>query len=363
MIPFNNLRAVNSVPEIQVAVARVDRSYHYILGPEGTQFESRWARFCGSRYCVGVASGTDGLILALMVAGVRPGDLVLTVANTAPPTIMAIYSVGAIPVFIGINSDGLISIESVKKSWSAITILGRVGAIVPVHLYGRVCDMAALTDFAAGVRAPVIEDCAHAHGSILNGRSAGSLGDMGVYSFYPTKPLGAQGDAGCIVTDNKEYSERLTRMRNYGSGSSDELPTGLGRNSRLDEVQAAILGAKLRYLDDWNAERRKICQTYIKRLKTMESITVPQDQVDNSSCHLFPILVDNRDQVMLYLHDNGIDSRVRYRMFHPGFGRFINMDTEKTTDNFCSRLLCLPLWNGMSDEEVNLVSDKLGDLC
>lgn len=244
-------------PEIDAAVARVLAGGWYILGPEVAAFEAEFAAYLGARHAVGVASGTDALLLALRACGVGPGDEVITVSHTAVATVAAIELCGAAPVLVDIDP----ATYTLDPAGLATAITSRTRAVVPVHLYGRPADMEAISTVARAHGLLVIEDCAQAHGATTGGRKVGTLGDAAAFSFYPTKNLGALGDGGAVVTNRPEVAEQVRLLRQYGWRERyiSDMP---GLNSRLDELQAAILRVRLRHLDEENAARRRLAKLY-----------------------------------------------------------------------------------------------------
>ena len=258
-VPFLDLtRHVQSLrPQLDGAYARVLERGRFVLGEEVERFEEAFARYCGARHAVGVASGTDAITIALEAARVGPGDEVVTAANTCVPTIVGIEQSGAKPVLADVDPETLtLDPADVER-----VLTERTRAILPVHLYGQAADMAALADLATAHDLELIEDCAQAHGAEYRGRRTGSLGRAAAFSFYPTKNLGALGDGGAVVTNDGEIADRARLLRNYGERDRFEHVLR-GRNSRLDELQAAILVAKLPLLDEWNERRRAIASTY-----------------------------------------------------------------------------------------------------
>src|SRR5215212_1927611 len=249
-VPFGDLkRQYESIKsELDEAAARVLTSGWYILGPEVRAFEAEFAAFCGVGHAIGVGNGTEALYLALVALGVGPGDEVITVANAAVYEPLTILQAGARPVFVDVDEQSY----TMEPALLEAAITPRTRAIMPVHLYGRMADMGAIMDVARRHGLPVVEDCAQAHGAALHGRMAGSIGACGCFSFYPSKNLGALGDGGAIVTDDAELAAKLRRLREYGCQQRYSTTDTGGINSRLDEIQAALLHVKLGYLTEWN---------------------------------------------------------------------------------------------------------------
>lgn len=291
---------------VQEAIQRVLPTGRYILASEVAAFEREFAAYCGADFAVGMANATDALTLSLMALGVGPGDEVITTPYTAIPTVSAIVDSGAKPVFVDICEDTfLMDISKVQASISS-----RTKAIMPVHIFGNVLDVEALRQVTGGI--PIIEDASQAHGSTIRGRKAGSFGETGVFSFYPTKNLGAYGDGGIVVTDDPVLAGRLRKMRMYGMVDKDHIAYH-GVNSRLDEVQAAILRAKLPALDEMNQQRRDIAARYERELPrgsfTFQSI--PGDVVSNY--HVFVARYHgDREALIHHLDGLGIQTNIYY---------------------------------------------------
>ncbi|MBI2445142.1 DegT/DnrJ/EryC1/StrS family aminotransferase [Candidatus Micrarchaeota archaeon] len=292
--------------EFDAAVHRVLESGQFIFGPELDAFEKEFAAYCGTRHAVGVASGTEAIYLALAALGIGPGDEVITVPNTAVPTISAISMANAKPVLVDVRPDDFnMDPQALKRRFTAKT-----KAILPVHLYGQTADMAPILEIAEKKGVPVIEDACQAHGARYGSKKAGSLGKMGCFSFYPSKNLGAFGDAGAITTDDDALYERLQMLRNYGQKIRyyHEIK---GINSRLDAMQAALLRAKLKHLDAWNARRTRIAEYYEKHLA--DAIRTPREMAGRTHArHLYAILVQERDRLKKRLADKGIQTEIHY---------------------------------------------------
>jgi dTDP-4-amino-4,6-dideoxygalactose transaminase len=291
---------------VQVAIQRVLPTGRYILASEVAAFEKEFATYCGSQFAVGVANATDALTLSLMALEVGPGDEVITTPYTAIPTVSAIVDSGATPVFVDICEDTFLM--DISKVSAAIT--SRTKAIMPVHIFGNVLDVEALREVTGSL--PIIEDASQAHGSSIRGRKAGSCGEAGVFSFYPTKNLGAYGDGGIVVTNDPTLAERLRKMRMYGMVDKDHIAYH-GVNSRLDELQAAILRAKLTALDDMNQQRRDIAARYEKELpaKSFTFQHIPDNVVSNY--HVFVARYHgNRKALIHHLDGLGIQTNIYY---------------------------------------------------
>ncbi len=294
------------------AVQRVIASRRFVLGAELEEFERELAAAFATRHPVGVASGTDALELALRALGIGPGDEVITVAHTFIATGLAITATGAQPVFVDVRlEDGLIDPQAVEAA-----VGPRTRAIVPVHLYGRCADMDAIAPIAARHGLHVVEDAAQAHGATYRGRPAGSLGELACLSFYPSKNLGALGDAGAVLTAGDELDARLRLLRNYGEQARYEHVT-FGRNSRCDELQAAILRVKLAHLERWNASRRRLAGVYLAELRGVTGdpppgVTPLAIDLDSDSLHLFVVRADRRAELAEHLARRGIATQIHY---------------------------------------------------
>jgi len=352
MIPFGDLRRqyISIKDELDKALAGVLDSGWYILGKQVQQFENNFSAFCNKKYGVGVNSGTDALILALKASGVKPGDEVITVSFTAIPTISAIYAVGASPVFVDIGDYYTMDPDKVESS-----ITPKTKVILPVHLYGQSCDMDPILEIANKYNLKVVEDCAQAHGALYKGKKV-PVGDIGCFSFYPSKNLGALGDGGMIVTDDVEIYNKLLSMREYGQKERYYQVID-GINSRLDELQAALLNIKLKYLDKWNARRRQIAKIYFEGLQEDKNIVFPLERRDcRQIFHLFVIRHDNRDDLREYLKNNKIQTQIHYPIpnhlqeyYVKNFNKKFNLPK---TEKYSKEILSLPMFPELNDEEV-----------
>ena len=344
--------------EIDEAVSRVLASGYYVGGPELEAFERDYARACGAPHAVGVANGTDAIALALIAAGVQPGDEVVVPALSAYPTTVGVVQARAIPVFADVRlEDGLLDPEAARRA-----VTPRTRAILPVHLYGMTADLDAVSAIAAANALVVVEDCAQAHSATFAGRPAGSAGIAAAWSFYPTKNLGAVGDAGAVTTADAELAARLRRLRNYGQANRYEHVEP-GVNSRLDPLQAAILAVKLRHLADETAARRRIADRYDAELAGLDAVVplrAPRACVP--SRHLYPVRVAEpamRESLQRALTEAGVETLIHYPIPMP--------DQRATPDawrarasypvarTLCASLLSLPLHPDLADGQVELV--------
>ena len=361
MIPFNQLKPLHDslADEIAAAMQRVADSGWYILGPEVEAFEREFAAYHGVEHAVGVASGTDAIELALRAADIVAGDEVITVAHTALATVTAIERAGAAPMLVDI--DPRTFTMDPRQAENAIT--QRTRAILPVHLYGQPADMNGLKSIAEKHNLLLIEDCAQAHGATHAGRRVGTIGHMGAFSFYPTKNMGAYGDGGAVITADAGLAERLRQLRNYGQISRYRHAIR-GINSRLDEMQAAILRVKLRHLEAHNERRREIASLYAANLS---GVTTPFSATDRSQVyHLYVIRAGERDQLMADLSERDIGTLIHYPV--PAHLQDSHRDLGMTpgslpqTEKAAREILSLPLYIGLSDAEVLEVCAAINEL-
>lgn len=344
--------------EIRAAIERVLASGHYILGPEVAAFEREFAAAHGGGECVTVANGTDALELALAALGVGVGDRVATVANTVSATVAAIEQLGAQPVFVEIDPATMLMAASALEAVLAREA-GAVKAVVPVHLYGQPADMPAITALARRHGAKVLEDCAQSHGATVAGRPAGTWGDAAAYSFYPTKNLGALGDGGAVFTRDPAVAERVRLLRQYG-WRTRYISEIAGRNSRLDELQAAVLRVQLRHLEAGNARRRELAARYLAqlagtllRLPAVASGVVPV-------WHQFAVRTPRRDALLAHLGECGIRAGVLYPV--PLYRQPAYADAALRlphTEQACAEVLCLPVHPGLDPADVDRVAREV----
>ncbi|MBI5773344.1 MAG: DegT/DnrJ/EryC1/StrS family aminotransferase [Verrucomicrobia bacterium] len=366
-IPQTNPRAeyLACQAEIDAAVHRVMERGQYILGEEVSFFEKEFAAYLGAQHAVGVASGTDALHLALRAGGVGLGDEVITVSHTAVATVAAIVQAGAHPKLVDVDA----STYTLDPAALAGAVTPRTKAIVPVHLYGLPADMAAIMAFAKERGLLVIEDCAQAHGaecrlSQTSGwKKAGTFGDAAAFSFYPTKNLGAFGDGGGVVTNDAALADKVRLLREYG-WQERYVSAVHGWNSRLDEIQAAILRVKLRQLDQWNAKRQKIADIY-DRCLAGSAVVQPVRAADRAHVfHQYVVCVKNRDQIRRALADAGIGTGIHYPVpvhrqpAYRALGKGVNLPTTETR---CAEILSLPMHPHLEPDTAELVAAGLLD--
>jgi dTDP-4-amino-4,6-dideoxygalactose transaminase len=343
-------------PELEAVLA----SGRYVGGARVQQFESEFAAFCGQSHCVGVANGTDALRLALHAVGIGAGDEVITAANTFVATVEAILQAGARPVLVDVCPDTLLL--DVRGLDAART--WRTRAVVPVHLYGRLCDMEAIGGWCRTAGVALVEDASQAHGARTAGGTAGSFGEAAAFSFYPSKNLGAAGDAGAIVTARAEVADCARRLRDHGQ-SARSVHESVGYNSRLDAIQAAVLSVKLRHLARWNERRRTLAGIYEERLEKLPGITLPAAAREREAhvYHLFVVQVDEREALSRALTADGIETGRHYpRPVHlqPAYRDLGGGDgTFPVAEASSQRILSLPLYPEMSEHAVHHVCDRI----
>jgi aminotransferase EvaB len=345
--------------EILAAIRRVLESGHYILGPEVEAFEREFAAYLGTAHVVSVASGTDALELALRAAGVKPGDRVVTVAHTATATAAAIELTGAKAVFVDINPQTMTMDPAALEACLVGASDSRPKAVVPVHLYGHPADLARIGAIAQAHGLAVIEDCAQAHGATIRGRRVGTFGDAAAFSFYPTKNLGAIGDGGAVATSNAELAEQVRLLRQYG-WRQRYISESPGKNSRLDELQAAILRVKLVRLDADNQRRRMLAGEYLRRLAGagLELPTVPAE--GESVWHQFVVRTPARDALRTHLAGANIQTSVLYPVpihWQPAY-RDDSLHLP-VTEQACRELLCLPMHPGLSLADIETICARI----
>ena len=359
-IPFNGLsRGVAELrDELDAAVARVFNSGWFVLGQEGAAFERELAAASGSKHAVGVASGTDAIEVALRALGLGAGDEVVTQANTCVPTVAAIERAGATPVLCDVEpAAGTMDPESLAGALGE-----RTRAVVPVHLYGQCADTDAIAEVCAERGVAVVEDCAQAVGATLRGRPAGTIGALGCLSFYPTKNLGALGDGGAVVTDDPVLDERLRLVRQYGQSDRYRHVTE-GVNSRLDELQAALLRARLPHLELWTERREQIAAAYTGALAVGPVRPLAQLPERRHVFHLYVVEAPDRAALQEHFAERGIGTLVHYPTpvhRHPPYVRLADGPVPLTvSERLCEHILSLPLYPELSDAEVERVAEAL----
>lgn len=346
--------------DLRDAFERVyDRSW-YIEGVEDEAFEKAFAEYCNSKYCVGVGNGLDSLFLALKAMGIKEGDEVIVPSNTYIATALAVTYVGATPIFV----EPDIRTFNIDPTKIEAAITNKTKAIMPVHLYGQACDMDPIMDIAKKHDLHVIEDCAQAHGAKYKGKVIGSFGDAAGFSFYPGKNLGALGDAGATVTNNDELAKKVRALGNYGSDYKYHH-IYQGNNSRLDELQAAFLTAKLPHLNKVNAERRKIAQKYLDEINNPEIILPFVPEYAEPVWHIFGVRCNRRDELEKFLNDACISTNKHYPIPMHLQGCYKDLGFKKgdypIAEEISETELSIPMYYGMTDEEVQYVIDKINE--
>ena len=355
IIPANDLKRPFEMHanEYEQKALEVLRSGWYILGNEVKQFEAEFADYVGAKHCVGLASGLDALILAFRLLGIGEGDEVIVCANAYIACVMGITVNGTTPVFVEPDEFDNLDAEQLEKA-----VTPKTKAILAVHLFGQSCDMDRVMAVARRHELRVVEDCAQSHGTTWHGKQTGTFGDIGCFSFYPTKGLGAFGDGGCIVTDDEAIAQKCRTLRNYGSARKYHFEE-VGMNSRLDELQAGLLRVKLTHLDEFNAERNAIAKRYLEGIRS-PYVALPRVRPGvYSSWHQFVIHSPRRDALKAYLLENGVGSEIHYPIpphlseayRHLGYheGDF------PVTEQAAREVLSLPMFNGMTVEEQDRV--------
>ncbi len=343
--------------EYEDKAIEVLRSGWYILGKEVSSFEEEFAAHNNIEYCVGVASGLDALALAIRALGIGEGDEVLVQANTYIASVMGITMNRATPVFVEANKYYNISVEDLESK-----ITPKTKAIMVVHLYGQACKMDVVMEVAKKHGLYVVEDCAQSHDACYNGKKTGTFGDIGCFSFYPTKNLGAFGDAGAILTSNKELRDKIAMLRNYGSKVKYHFEE-VGLNSRLDELQAGLLRVRLRYLEEMAKERERIADYYTKNIKNDKIIKPEIQEGATSVWHQYVVRTDERDRFEEYLKENEIITTIHYPI-PPHLSKayeYLNIKEGSfpLTEKYAKEMLSLPIYNGMTDEEVKYVVEVI----
>lgn len=352
MIQFVDLKRqyMSIKPEIDEAIQKVVDSQYFILGEEVSKFEEEFARYLGAKRVVATASGSDALIIALEVLGLK-GE-VISVANTFISTVDSIVHNGLKPVLVDIEED------SYNINPSEINITKNTSAILPVHLYGQLCDMKKLLEKAGDI--PIVEDACQAHGAEINGKKAGTFGTLSCFSFYPGKNLGAYGDAGAIATDDEELADKLVMMRNYGQEKKYHH-NFIAYNKRMDSIQAAVLRVKLKHLNKWNEQRRSAARRYTKLLKDI--VHTPKEVYGKHVYHLYVIRTDRRDGLQKHLESKGIRAQIHYPIPVHMTNAYKKAKLGKfpVTEKYSDQILSLPMFPGITDNEVRIISDEIKD--
>lgn len=347
--------------EISSAILRVLASGQYVLGPEVESFEAEFAEFTGTGYAIGVANATDALAIALRALDIGPGDEVITVSMTAVATVAAIRMVGATPVLVDVDPD----FYTIAPSAISAAISPRTRAVIPVHLYGQPADMESIEEICSKHGIPLIEDASQAHGAIIFGKRVGSIGLIGVFSCYPTKNLGAIGDAGVITTNDPVLAQRLRRLRQYGWESRNwSIESGV--NSRLDEIQAAILRVKIRSIVRDNAIRGQVAARYLHELSELR-VLLPKVRPDAYHVwHLFVIRVSEREHVQTQLLKLGVSTSIHYpfpiHVQEAYRDHVVIPNSLKVTEDLSASVLSIPMFPELLQTEIDTVIAALSRL-
>lgn len=345
--------------EIDAAISRVLDGGWYILGEEVKAFEKEFAGYIGVSYGIGVGSGTEAIHLALAACGIGEGDEVITVSHTAVATVAAIELVGAIPVLVDIEPDFFTLDPNRLKE----VITHRTKAILPVHLYGQPVDLNPVMEIARKHQLYVIEDCAQAHGATYKNERVGSFGDMACYSFYPTKNLGALGDGGMVVTNDKDLAEKAVLLREYG-WAERYISYVQGWNTRLDEIQAAILRVKLKYLDEDNSKRTRLAEIYNNGLRNTDLILPKQRENSTHVYHLYVIRSAKRNKLLASLKERGIDASIHYPVpvhLQPTYKGLHDFNRLPETEQIVKEIISLPIYPELGESDVQTIIRTIMD--
>ncbi len=351
-VPFNALRPGEDAAAVTAAIERVIASGWFVLGPEVEAFEAEFAAASQAPFAVGVGTGTDAITLILRALDIGPGDEVITPPLSAAYSALAIMMAGARPVFADIDPERL----TLDPDAAEAAITSRTRAIVPVHLYGQAADMRAFEAIAARHNLALVEDAAQAHLATVDGRAVGTIGIAGATSFYPTKNLGALGDGGAVITRDAQLAARIKRLRNGGQTSRYHHAEA-GANSRLDEIQAAILRARLPYLSGWTARRRAIA-THYRSAPVPASVTVPVEFDAGHVYHLFPVLTPDRDAFQAHCRSQGVETLIHYPVPIPRQPALASTNPAMcpVADRVCAEVVSLPMYPALSGEQLAAVA-------
>lgn len=360
IIPFLDLKSPYQEikADLDAAYKRVMDSGWYILGSEVEAFEHEYAEYCGVKHCIGVGNGLEALHLTLLAYGIGKDDEVIVPANTYIATWLAVTYTGATPV--PVEPEGRTYNLDPAKIEMAIT--NRSRAIIPVHLYGQPADMDPILNIAKQYGLKVIEDSAQAHGALYKGKRAGSLGDAAGFSFYPGKNLGAMGDGGAVTTNDDSLAESIRSLRNYGSHKK-YINDVLGFNSRLDELQAALLCVKLKHLDTWNERRCRAAKRYNEALKASTLILPYVPEYAKPVWHLYVVDIEDRDKLQKYLNDNGIGTLIHYPIPPHLQNAYVSLGFSlgdfPVTEKMANQILSLPMGPHISDEQIETIINAI----
>lgn len=360
-VPFNVLdrQFFLHQQEYEAKALEVLRSGWYILGSEVKSFEEEFAAYLGAKYCIGLASGLDALMIAFRALGIGSGDEVIVAANSYIACVMGITMNGATPIFVEPDKYYNIDPEAVENA-----VTKKTKAVLAVHLYGQSADMNSLKDICSRHGLYLVEDCAQSHGSKHGEKMSGTIGDIGCFSFYPSKNLGCFGDGGAIVTQNPDIEKEIRVLRNYGSEKRYHNKT-VGYNSRLDEIQAGLLRVKLRYIDELNKEREEIAKRYLTEIKN-EEILLPESMENSTHIyHLFVIRLKNREKFMKYMEENDIGTMIHYPIPPHLSEAYGYLGYEKgdfpLAEAYSNEVVSIPIYNGMKKEEIDYVIEVINN--
>lgn len=362
VIPYVSFKYIEEElnSKLKKAYERVFDKSWYIGGDEVKEFEKSFAEYCGTKYCVGVGNGLDALMLALKALEIGEGDEVIVPSNTFIATALAVTYVGATPVFV----EPDIRTFNINPELIETAITTKTKAIIPVHLYGQPCDMDAIMSIANKHRLKVVEDCAQAHGATYKEKKVGSFGDVAGFSFYPGKNLGALGDAGAVVTNNKELADKVRALGNYGSDYKYHH-IYKGNNSRLDELQAAFLSVKLAHLDKMNDERRRIASMYLNGISNPKVILPVVSSNREHVWHIFGVRCNERDELEKYLKNKGISTNKHYPIPIHLQRCYEDLNLPKGSlpiaEEISATEISIPLYYGITDEQVQFVIDSINE--
>ena len=359
--PFFSFKRENAEiqQEISEAIERVFESGRFVLGDEGAAFETEFSSYVGAEYGIGVNSGSDALFLALKALGIDKNSEVITVSHTFVATVDSIVRCGAKPVFVDVEPDTY-CIDTAKIEER---ITERTKAILPVHLYGHPANLDEVLKIATQHDLSVVEDACQAHGAEYKGRKVGSVGDVACFSFYPVKNLGAYGDGGMVTTNESSLAERVKLLRNYGQSRKYYYDL-VGINSRLDELQAAMLRVKLVRLDEWNEKRRRLAKVYNELLEHTDVVLPLERAYAKHAYHLFVIRVAERDKCQRLLQERGIQTQIHYPIpvhKQKAYTEFENAKGLSHTEVLCNEILSLPLYPSLTEEEVTYIGGATKD--
>ena len=360
MVKFLDMKPMHDKikDEIMQAVERVYDSNWYILGKEVEKFEEEFATYCGTKYCIGVGNGLEALHLILRGYGIGEGDEVIVPSNTYIATALAVSYAGATPVFVEPDNRTY----NIDPTLIESAITDKTKAIMAVHLYGQPCDMDPINEIAKKYNLKVIEDNAQSQGATYKGKKTGNLGDAAGISFYPGKNLGALGDAGAITTNDEDLANKIRTLRNYGSNKK-YFNEYKGYNSRLDEMQAAVLRVKLRYLDEWNAYRKEVASNYLNKINN-ENIILPHVHKDtNPVWHQFIIRTNNREDLQRYLEEQGISTMIHYPVpIHKqeAYKEYSDMIGRlPIAESIADEILSLPIYPEISKDDIDKIIESI----